>query len=204
VRAAVLAAEADELPEGLEATVVATAGRAWPGAVHVDELTDSFDVAVACGWRAALHLFRVDARGYAYLVREREDAAMWHGDEKRILAAATYDLPCDLIATSAELEADLTDTRPGARIHRARDAAELTAVLERVARSEPVRDWPRRLLLSALGAAQPVAQERHALQEALGAREREVEALKAENERLRAELAARSRRRFRLRRSRRP
>jgi hypothetical protein len=97
-----------------DATVVATGNADWPGAVHIDELSGSYDVAVAFGWRACLHVFRPEARAYAYAVPAMEDALMWQGDEQRLLAALTYDLPLTLMAPSKAVAAALEERGAGA------------------------------------------------------------------------------------------
>ena len=85
--------------ERLDATVVLVGGVPWPGsdAVAIDELDAEFDVACAFGWKAATELFRPRARGYAYLAPALEDGLMWAGDEMRLLATLSYDLPARLI-----------------------------------------------------------------------------------------------------------
>src|SRR3954452_716886 len=83
-----------------DATVVTIGTATWPGSVHVDEVAGSFDVAAAFGWRACLHLGRVTAGAYAYYVPSLEDAQMWQGDEQRVLATLTYDLPLPLLVPS--------------------------------------------------------------------------------------------------------
>jgi hypothetical protein len=105
------------LAERLDDATVAVTGTAdWPGATHVDELTGSFDAAAAFGWQACLHVFRVDAKAHAYVVPAMEDALIWHGDERRLLAALTYDLPLTLIAPSRAVAKALEDRAPGRRI----------------------------------------------------------------------------------------
>lgn len=105
------------LAERLDAARVAcTQAVDWPGSVPVDELAEAFDAAVAFGWRACLHLFRADARAYAYAVPALEDAQLWHGDERRLLASATYDLPLQLVAESAAVAEALRDRSPEARV----------------------------------------------------------------------------------------
>jgi hypothetical protein len=98
------------------ATVAVTGAGEWAGATHVDELTGSFDAAIAFGWQACLHVFRIDAKAHAYAVPAMEDALMWHGDERRLLAALTYDLPLTLIAPSGAIAKGLEDRAPGRRI----------------------------------------------------------------------------------------
>src|SRR4051812_41664411 len=85
-----IAALADELAD---VTVVVTGSAEWDGATHVDELTRTFDAAVAFGWEACLHVFRIDAPKYAYVGPRLDDVDLWRGDEKRMLVAVTYDLP---------------------------------------------------------------------------------------------------------------
>jgi glycosyltransferase involved in cell wall biosynthesis len=105
------------LAERLDDATVAITGTAdWPGAAHVDELSGSFDAVAAFGWQACLHVFRVDAKAHAYVVPALEDALMWHGDERRLLAALTYDLPLTLIAPNRALANALEDRAPGRRI----------------------------------------------------------------------------------------
>jgi hypothetical protein len=98
-----------------DATVAVTGTAEWPGATHVDELTRSFDAAAAFGWQACLHVFRIDATAYAHVVPAMEDALMWHGDERRMLAALTYDLPLTLIAPSSAVAKALEQRAPGRR-----------------------------------------------------------------------------------------
>jgi hypothetical protein len=99
-----------------DATVVTTHGDEWPGSVHIDDLTGSFDAAAAIGWQACLHVFRVDAKAHAYYVPALQDALLWHGDERRLLAALTYDLPLTLIAPNRAVAQALEDRAPGRRI----------------------------------------------------------------------------------------
>lgn len=102
------------LAERLDDATVAITGTAdWPGATHIDELTGSFDAAAAFGWQACLHVFRVEAKAHAYVVPAIEDALMWHGDERRLLAALTYDLPLTLIAPNRAVAKALEDRAPG-------------------------------------------------------------------------------------------
>jgi hypothetical protein len=102
------------LAEAMEDAAVVTTGTAdWPGAVHIDEASGAFDAALAFGWEACLHVFRMDTEAHGYVVPELEDAAMWHGDERRLLAALTYDLPLTLIAPSRALAKALEDLAPG-------------------------------------------------------------------------------------------
>jgi glycosyltransferase involved in cell wall biosynthesis len=109
-RIAALAARLDD------ASVIVAGAVDDPGTTHIDELGGSFDAAVAFGWRACLHVFRVEADRYAYAVPALEDAQLWHGDEKRLLAALTYDLPLTLIAPSEALATELRDRAPGRRV----------------------------------------------------------------------------------------
>jgi hypothetical protein len=90
------------------ATVVSTTG--------VDELSGRFDFAVAFGWHACVHLGRVDADTYAYFVPALEDAQMWQGDERRLLATITYGLPVPLITESAAVADELRARNPDAHI----------------------------------------------------------------------------------------
>jgi hypothetical protein len=99
-----------------DATIVTTGDNEWPGAVHIDELSGSFDAAVAIGWRPCLHVFRVDAEKYAYYVPAMQDAQLWHGDERRLLAALTYDLPLTLIAANRAIAKALEERAPGRQI----------------------------------------------------------------------------------------
>ena len=99
-----------------DATVVTTGDNEWPGAIHIDELDGSFDAAVAIGWRPCLHVFRVDAQKYAYYVPAMQDAQLWHGDERRLLAALTYDLPLTLIAANRAIANGLEERAPGREI----------------------------------------------------------------------------------------
>jgi hypothetical protein len=99
-----------------DVTVATTGTVAWPGAVHVDELSGTFDAAIAGGWQACLHVFRPDAKTYAYYVPAMQDALLWHGDERRLLAALTYDLPLTLIAPSRALATSLEAHAPGRRL----------------------------------------------------------------------------------------
>jgi hypothetical protein len=108
-----IAALADEIGD---ATVVRTGTADWPDAQHVDELSGSFDAAIAFGWQACLHVFRVDARAYAQRVPALEEAQFWHGDERRLLAALTYDLPLTLIAPNRAVAAELEDSAPGRNV----------------------------------------------------------------------------------------
>lgn len=86
----------------LDATVVLTGGADWPGydAVRLEDLDREFDVACAFGWRACLEIFTPRARAHAYVVPALEDGLLWAGDEMRLLATMTYDLPVHLIAES--------------------------------------------------------------------------------------------------------
>jgi hypothetical protein len=105
------------LAERLDDATVAMTGTAdWPGATHVDELSGSFDAAAAFGWQACLHVFGIDAKAHAYVVPALEDTLMWHGDERRLLAALTYDLPLTLIAPNRAVAQALEDRAPGRRI----------------------------------------------------------------------------------------
>jgi glycosyltransferase involved in cell wall biosynthesis len=99
-----------------DADVVVTGSAEWPGAAHIDELSGSFDAVAAFGWQACLHVFRVDAKAHAYVVPALEDALMWHGDERRLLAALTYDLPLTLIAPNRAVAQALEDRAPGRRV----------------------------------------------------------------------------------------
>jgi glycosyltransferase involved in cell wall biosynthesis len=99
-----------------DATVAVTGSAEWPGATHIDEQSGSFDAVAAFGWQACLHVFRVDAKAHAYVVPALEDALMWHGDERRLLAALTYDLPLTLIAPNSAVARALEDRAPGRRI----------------------------------------------------------------------------------------
>src|SRR3954464_5214893 len=92
-----------------DATVVGTGSADWPDAPHVDQLEGSFDAAIAFGWQACLHVFRVDAKPYANRVAALEEAQLWHGDERRLLAALTYDLPLTLIAPNGAVAQALQD-----------------------------------------------------------------------------------------------
>jgi hypothetical protein len=105
------------LAEAMRAPVVVSTGRdVWPEGVHVDELDRKFDTAIAFGWRACLHVFRVEAKSYAYRVPALEEAQLWHGDERRLLAALTYDLPLVLIAPNAAVAKALEERGPGRSI----------------------------------------------------------------------------------------
>jgi hypothetical protein len=108
-----IAAVAEHLED---ATIVTTRTGDWPGATHIDELSGSFDAAVAIGWQACLHVFRPNAQKYAYYVPAMQDALLWHGDERRLLATLTYDLPLTLIAPSRAVAKALEDRSPGRRI----------------------------------------------------------------------------------------
>src|SRR4051794_36678507 len=99
----------------LGASIVVTGTAEWEGATHIDELGESFDAVIAFGWRACLHVFRIHADKYAHVVPGLEDAAIWHGDEKRMLAAITYDLPLTLIAPSEAVATALRDQAPARR-----------------------------------------------------------------------------------------
>jgi hypothetical protein len=105
------------LAERMDDAAIAVTGTAdWPAATHIDELSGSFDVALAFGWRACLHVFRVEAAAYGYVVPALEDAQLWHGDERRMLAALTYDLPLTLVAPSRAIARALDERAPGRRI----------------------------------------------------------------------------------------
>ena len=99
-----------------DVTIVQTGSEDWAGAVPIDELSGSFDAAVAVGWQACLHVFRPDAERYAYYVPAMQDALLWHGDERRMLAALTYDLPLTLIAPSRALARALEERAPGRQV----------------------------------------------------------------------------------------
>jgi hypothetical protein len=99
-----------------DATIVTTRGVEWPGAVHIDALTGTFDAAVAIGWQACLHVFRPSAEAYAYYVPALQDALLWHGDERRLLAALTYDLPLTLVAPNRAIARALEERAPGRRV----------------------------------------------------------------------------------------
>jgi hypothetical protein len=99
-----------------DADIAVTGSAEWPGAVHIDELSGSFDAVAAFGWQACLHVFRVDAKAHAYVVPALEDALMWHGEERRLLAALTYDLPLTLIAPNRAVAKALEDRAAGRRI----------------------------------------------------------------------------------------
>lgn len=96
--------------------MVVTRAVEWPGAVSVDELDAEFDVAVAFGWRACMHLPRVNAHAYAYFVQALEDALLWQGDERRLVAGMTYDLPLQLVTDSDALADALRERNPQARV----------------------------------------------------------------------------------------
>jgi hypothetical protein len=108
-----IAAVAEHLED---ATIVTTRSGDWPGATHIDELSGSFDAAVAIGWQACLHVFRPDAQRYAYYVPAMQDALLWHGDERRLLATLTYDLPLTLIAPSRAVAKALEDHARGRNV----------------------------------------------------------------------------------------
>jgi hypothetical protein len=99
-----------------DVTIVVTGTADWPGATHIDELSGSFDAALAIGWQTCLHVFRADAKRYAYYVPAMQDALLWHGDERRMLAALTYDLPLTLIAPSQALAKALEERAPGREV----------------------------------------------------------------------------------------
>src|SRR4051812_11064767 len=98
-----VSALAQRLSDATVVTVVTTGTVSWPGAVRVDEADGEWDVAVAFGWRACLHLGRLEAGAYAYYVPALDDALMWQGDEQRVLVALTYELPIALLAPSDAL-----------------------------------------------------------------------------------------------------
>ena len=101
------------LAERLDRAAVVTT----TGDPQIDEVTGRFDAAVAFGWRACLHLGRLDARAYAYVVPALEDALLWHGDERRLLATLTYDLPgVTLISESDAVADELRARAPDAEI----------------------------------------------------------------------------------------
>ena len=101
--------------ERLGAEVVLTGGVDWPGysATRVEELDGEFDVACAFGWKAALELFTPHARAYAYFAPALEDGLLWAGDEKRVLATLTYDLPARLIVEWRAAEQALRERTGG-------------------------------------------------------------------------------------------
>lgn len=100
----------------LDAVVAVTGDAEWEGAIHIDELDQPFDAALAFGWRACLHVFRVDAERYGHVVDGLEDRRLWHGDESRMLAALTYDLPLTLVAPNDAVARALRDHAPGRRV----------------------------------------------------------------------------------------
>ncbi|MEA2493050.1 MAG: hypothetical protein QOJ29_961 [Thermoleophilaceae bacterium] len=104
------------LAEHLDATVVVTGTADWDGATHIDALSGTFEAAVAFGWQACLHVFRPQADKYAYVVPALEDTQMWHGDERRMLAALTYDLPLTLIAPNEPMAAALKMARSAQKV----------------------------------------------------------------------------------------
>lgn len=104
------------LAEPLDAVVAVTGDAEWEGAVHIDELDRSFDAALAFGWRACLHVFRVEAERYGHVVGGLEERRLWHGDESRLLAALTYDLPLTLVAPTDAVARALRDHAPGRQV----------------------------------------------------------------------------------------
>lgn len=120
----------------LGAVVVVTGTAEWDGAVHIDELDQAFDAALAFGWRACLHVFRVDAQRYGHVVEGLEDRRLWHGDESRMLAALTYDLPLTLVASNETVARGLRDHAPGRRVVVVRPGVRRDAV-QATAGSEP-------------------------------------------------------------------
>ena len=104
------------LAEPLDAVVAVTGDAEWEGAIHIDELDQAFDAALAFGWRACLHVFRVEAERYGHVVDGLEDRRLWHGDESRMLAALTYDLPLTLVAPNEAVARALRDQAPGRHV----------------------------------------------------------------------------------------
>jgi ABC-type transporter Mla subunit MlaD len=68
--------------------------------------------------------------------------------------------------------------------------AEAASLLEALSAAPATTDRPQRLLLNARAVAEPIAQERRALDLALRSYEDRIEALTGENDRLRTELEA--------------
>jgi O-antigen biosynthesis protein len=110
---------------GIDVTVVRTvpSEEAWKydrlagvDLLDLDAARDRrFDVAVATWWETAQELFSLDSARYAYFVQSMEDRFYEPGDVRRVLAAATHDLPVSFITEArwiARLLRDLHPTSP--------------------------------------------------------------------------------------------
>ena len=72
----------------------------------------SFDIAVATWWETAYQLFEIEAARHAYFVQSLEDRFYRNGDVRRMLAAATHDLPVSFITEARWIADTLREFHP--------------------------------------------------------------------------------------------
>jgi O-antigen biosynthesis protein len=138
---------------GIDVTIVRTlpSEEAW----RYDRLADlevldldaardrRFDVAVATWWETAYELFSLDSARYAYFVQSMEDRFYEPGDVRRLLAAATHDLPVSFITEARWIARLLRELHPKSRAFVVRNGVTkdvfTTPDALRISRSEPLR-----------------------------------------------------------------
>jgi glycosyltransferase involved in cell wall biosynthesis len=112
--------------------------------LDLDDARDRrFDVAVATWWETASELLSLDSARYAYFVQSLEDRFYEPGDVRRMLAAATHDLPVSFITEArwiARLLRDLHPTSPAFLVRNGvmKDVFKAPDIL-RISRTAPLR-----------------------------------------------------------------
>lgn len=106
----------------------------------------SFDVAIATWWETAFQLLEIDAARHAYFVQSLEDRFYRNGDVRRILAAATHDLPVSFVTEARWIAETLRAFHPDTPCFYVRNGIDKT-VFRPAAAVSPSVDGPLRILI---------------------------------------------------------